>query len=125
VLTTTERVGNGGKAYSDFNTTAITNSFGVMISKTVNKGRYIVIGSSGCYRSDSATITEFTSYLAVGATAVTNSKVIGVSSSNFSTNSIYAIIDITTDSTAIAIYSKLNTGTAAGPVHELTIMRTS
>ena len=123
ILTTTERPGAGGSAYSDYGSVELTNSYASVLSKTVNKGTYLVLASSGCYRLGSSAITEIQSYMALGGTAVTNAQKTATSQEATANNSIYCVVRVTSDSTAIALYSKLLAGTAAGSNHELTIVR--
>ena len=118
----TQRAGTGGFTYSDRATTALTGSFAALISRTLNKGQYLV--SSSLQGGSSSGTGSLAYYLAIGTTAVTNTMVVEGAAGTSLSHSFSAIpVTISADGTVLAFYGKQQAGTAAYQVQEMWITR--
>jgi hypothetical protein len=105
----TLRSGTGGFTYSTRTTTAPTTSFAPLVSTTLNKGVYLVYGNAACALSVAG---QLYGYIAIGGTQVSNT--ISQSSPTGGYDMAIGIavpITISSDSTSVAFYGRLNVTT--------------
>jgi len=116
----TERAGTGGSTYSTSATTAPTSSATLMVSVTLNKGSYIISGYTRAVQTD-GTSRDYVVEVRVGGTNVLQGQP-RITCTNGAAGYVpFSLpILISTDSTAVAVYTQLIslTGTATGQ-HEL------
>ena len=119
----TLRSGINGFTYSTRSTTAISNSGYVSVaSVTLNKGIYMVSAKVSCFAGSGS--GSVYAYLDVGGTAVTEATHGYISTTNTGSAFQSAPIQITADSTAVQLYSRVDAAaTASGPNNELWVVR--
>lgn len=118
----TLRSGTGGFTYSTRSTTSVpTTTQSSVISLTLNKGVYLISYKIKCASSLTANL-EVSFY--IGGTQVDATNGDGyVSPSYYGSVSNITPITISSDSTSVAVYAAVSSGTSLGNSHELWAVR--
>lgn len=118
----TQRNGTNGFTYSTRSTTSVpATTAASVISASVNKGIYI---ASYKIRCASSTTSNLDAALYIGGTNVEATNTQGYATAAvFGSASNSLPIVITADSTTVAIFARLDTGTSSGNSHELWLTR--
>lgn len=117
----TSRAGTGGKTYSTRTTTAATNSLSSLVSITLNKGIYLV--SAAVEQGVTSGSTFLSGEARIGSTAITGSISTATAVGAYGLLSFTFPVEISTDSTAVAIWGLIGVGTSAGADNEMWAIR--
>jgi hypothetical protein len=119
----TLRAGTGGNSYSDRATTTFNNTVTSLISRTLNKGVYLVFASMNVQNDGSARNVYYAGR--IGATTVTNTDYMYIAAGGVLLKSTLAFpAVITADATVLDIIGQFNSsGTSSNHSQELHIVR--
>jgi hypothetical protein len=120
----TERAGTGGKTYSTQSSGSLGTSYVYLVRLALNKGNYLISASCNGF-NDSGGANTMKTRVYVGGTAVSQEFTSNGADNNrwFCTTSFSFPVDITADSTEVAIYGKADGATATAGNYEMWAIR--